>query len=184
MKSESLWTQSKEDLMGRAVVITRTDMSAHELRCASKQTTDGRVVRRLLGLALVLEGVDRATAARSSGMDRQTLRDWVHRYNAEGVEGVSDRLGKGAKPRLSPQQQAHLVNWVETGPDPEKDGVVRWRCADLQARVEEEFGIKLHERTIGKYLVKHGFRRLSVRPEHPKTDPAAQQAFKKTFPNT
>ena len=74
--------------------------------------------------------------------------------------------------------------WVEAGPNPNpvKDGVVRWRCADLQARVEDAFGLKLHERTIGKYLAKHGFRRLSVRPEHPKTDPAAQQAFKKTLP--
>jgi transposase len=115
-------------------------------------------------------------------MDRQTLRDWVHRYNCGGIAGLSDRCGKGAKPRLSPTQQAQFVAWVEAGPNPVKDGVVRWRCADLQARVEDAFGVKLHERTIGKYLAKHGFRRLSVRPEHPKTDPAAQQAFKKTLP--
>ena len=80
--------------MGRAVKITRTDMSARDLRCASKRTSDGRVVRRLLAIALVLEGVDRATSARSSGMDRQTLRDWVHRYNAEGLNGLSDRCGR------------------------------------------------------------------------------------------
>ena len=115
-------------------------------------------------------------------MDRQTLRDWVHRYNCGGISELSDRRGKGAKPRLSPTQQARFVAWVEAGPNPVKDGVVRWRCADLQARVEDAFGVKLHERTIGKYLAKHGFRRLSVRPEHPKTDPAAQQAFKKTLP--
>lgn len=168
--------------MGRAVKITRTDLSARELRLAAKRNKDGRVVRRILAIALVLEGVDRTTAARSSGMDRQTLRDWVHRYNAEGLGGFFDRLGKGAKPRLSSKQQAQFVAWVEAGPDPVKDGVVRWRCADLQARIKEEFGVKLHERTIGKYLSKHGFRRLSVRPEHPKTDPAAQQAFKKTLP--
>jgi len=168
--------------MGGAVKITRTDMSAQDLRCAARRTKDGRVVRRILAIALVLEGVDRATAARSSGMDRQTLRDWVHRYNIEGLEGLSDRQGRGAKSRLSLKQQAQFVAWVEAGPDLVKDGVVRWRCADLQARVKEEFGVKLHERTIGKYLAKHGFRRLSVRPEHPKTDPAAQQAFKKTLP--
>ena len=115
-------------------------------------------------------------------MDRQTLRDWVHRYNYGGISELSDRRGKGAKPRLSPTQQARFVAWVEAGSNPVKDGVVRWRCADLQARVEDAFGVKLHERTIGKYLAKHGFRRLSVRPEHPKTDPAAQQAFKKTLP--
>ena len=168
--------------MGGAVKITRTDMSAKDLRCVAKRTKNGRVVRRLLAIAMVLDGVDRATAARSSGMDCQTLRDWVHRYNATGIEGLSDLGGKGAKPRLTPEQQAQFVGWVEAGPDPEKEGVVRWRCADLKARIEEEFGVKLHERTIGKYLAKHGFRRLSVRPEHPKTDAAAQEAFKKTLP--
>ena len=172
--------------MGRATAITRTDISARELRFIAKRTRDCRVVRRILAIALVLEGVDRATSARSSGMDRQTLRDWVHRYNCGGIAELSDRRGKGVKPRLSPTQQARFVAgfeaWVEAGPNPVKDGVVRWRCADLQARVEDAFGVKLHERTIGKYLTKHGFRRLSVRPEHPKTDPAAQQAFKKTLP--
>jgi len=155
--------------MGRAIAITRTDISARELRFIAKRTRDCRVVRRILAIALVLEGVDRATSARSSG-----------------IAELSDRRGKGAKPRLSPTQQAQFVAWVEAwveaGPNPVKDGVVRWRCADLQARVEDAFGVKLHERTIGKYLAKHGFRRLSVRPEHPKTDPAAQQAFKKTLP--
>ena len=143
--------------MGGAIKITRTDMSAKDLRRAAKRTKDGRVVRRLLAIALVLDGVDRETAARSSGMDRQTLRDWAHRFNAEGIEGLSDRNGKGAKPRLSPKQQAQFVAWVEAGPDPVKDGVVRWRCVDLQARVEEEFDVKLHVRTIGKYLPSMAF---------------------------
>jgi transposase len=102
-----------EVLMGGAIKVTRTDMSAKDLRCAAKRTKDGRVVRRLLAIALVLDGVDRETAARSSGMDRQTLRDWAHRFNAEGIEGLSDRNGKGAKPRLSPKQQAQFVAWVE-----------------------------------------------------------------------
>ena len=91
--------------MGGAVKITRTDMSAKDLRCVAKRTKNGRVVRRLLAIAMVLDGVDRATAARSSGMDCQTLRDWVHRYNATGIEGLSDLGGKGAKPRLTPEQQ-------------------------------------------------------------------------------
>ena len=126
--------------MGRAIAIMRTDISARELRFIAKRTRDCRVVRRILAIALVLEGVDRATSARSSGMDRQTLRDWVHRYNCGGIAELSDRRGKGAKPRLSPTQQAQFVAWVEAGPNPVKDGVVRWRCADLQARVEDAFG--------------------------------------------
>jgi transposase len=54
--------------------------------------------------------------------------------------------------------------------------------ADLARRLEAEFNVKLHERTVGTYLARLGFRRLSVRPEHPNADPAAQAAFKKTLP--
>ncbi len=167
--------------MGGAIKITWTGMSVSALRCEAKRIKSGRVVRRILAIALVLEGANRTTAARSSGMDRQTLRDWVHRYNASGIAGLYDLGGRGAKPRLSLKQQTQFVGWVEAGPNLEKDGVVRWRCSDLKARVEGEFGVKLHVRTIGRYLNIHGFRRLCVRPEHPKTEAAAQEAFKKTL---
>ena len=162
------------------VKITREDMTAQDLRTAAGRVKDGKVARRLLAIALVLEGASRKSAAESCGMDRQTLRDWVHRYNAEGIDGLANRGGGGVKPRLTPDQMAQLAAWVEAGPDPVRDGVVRWRRADLARRIEAEFGVTFHERTVGKHLDKLGFRRLSVRPEHPNADPAAQAAFKKT----
>ena len=89
--------------------------------------------RRMLALALVLEGSSREEAARFVGMDRQSLRDWVHRYNAMGVAGLSDRPhGGGASPKLTGMQEATLAEWVRTGPDLETDGVVRWRVIDLR----------------------------------------------------
>ncbi len=166
--------------MGTAVKITRDDLSARELRAAAGRVKDGTVARRVLAIALVIEGAARKSAAENCGMDRQTLRDWVHRYNGEGLDGLANRGGSGVKPRLSPDQMAQLAAWVEAGPDPARDGVVRWRRADLARRIEAEFGVKFHERTVGKQLAKLGFRRLSVRPEHPNADPAAQAAFKKT----
>ena len=162
------------------IVITRRDLTAAELRAAAGRTKDARAARRTLALALVLEGKDRTTAAETCGMDRQTLRDWVHRYNAEGLAGLVNR-SRPARPRqLSPGQMAELATWVEAGPDPERDGVVRWRRRDLQHRIAAAFGVAVHERTVGKYLGALGYRRLSVRPRHPKADPAAQDAFKKT----
>lgn len=164
------------------ISVTRTDLTSSELRAASGRTKDAKAARRMLALALVLEGVDRETAATTCGMDRQTLRDWVHRYNAEGLAGLENRRGKGRARRLAEDQMARLAAWVEAGPDPEKDGVVRWRRVDLQARIAAEFGVDLHERSVGKQLAALGFRRLSVRPQHPKSDPEAQTAFKKTSP--
>jgi transposase len=162
------------------IEITRRDLTAAELRAAAGKCRDAKAARRMLALALVLEGVDRTRAAETCGMDRQTLRDWVHRYNAEGLAGLSDRWKGVRVPHLSPPQMAQLAAWVEVGPDPEKDGVVRWRRQDLQRRLAAAFGIEVHERTVGKYLAALGFRRLSVRPQHPKSDPDAQAAFKRT----
>jgi len=165
-----------------AVAITRTDLSARELRAAASKAKDAKAARRMLALALVLEGADRKTAAESCGMDRQTLRDWVHRYNAEGLEGLSDRRSAGPSPRLNPDQKAELARMVREGPDPAVDGVVRWRRVDLKRRIKARFGVVMHERTVGKQLATLGFRRLSVRPRHPKSDPEAQETFKKTSP--
>ena len=162
------------------IEITRLELTAADLRKAAGKSRDAKAARRMLALALVLEGVDRTHAARTCGMDRQTLRDWVHRYNAEGLAGLSDRWKGVRVPRLLPAQMADLAAWVEAGPDPERDGVVRWRRQDLQRRIATAFGVKVHERTVGKYLTTLGYRRLSVRPRHPKTDPVAQESFKKT----
>jgi len=76
--------------------------------------------------------MDRGPAARIGGMDRQTLRDWVHRFNASGPEGLLDNWAQGPKPRLSCTQMAEVTRIVEAGPDREKDGVVRWRPVDLK----------------------------------------------------
>ncbi len=164
------------------IAIKRKDLTSAELRAASGKAKSARAARRMLAIALVLEGVDRKTAAETCGMDRQTLRDWVHRYNAEGLAGLANRRSPGPPALLSPEQKAALATRVEAGPDPRVDGVVRWRRKDLKRRIEAEFGVAVHERTVGKYLAALGYRRLTVRPRHPKADAAVQDAFKKSSP--
>src|SRR4051812_49625707 len=160
------------------VAITRKELGAVELRREARRCRDKAASRRMLALALVLEGASREEAARAAGMDRQTLRDWVHRYDEEGLAGLRDRPPSGRKPRLPPGQEAELAAAVERGPDPDRDGVVRWRRADLKALIETRFAVRLHERTVGKVLRRLGLTRLSVRPRHPKADEAAHAAFK------
>src|SRR3954469_23630863 len=172
------------------VGITRHELGAGDLRREARRCRDGAASRRMLALALVLEGASREEAARAAGMDRQMLRDWGHRYNGEGLAGLRDRPRSGRKPRLTPEQEAELAAAVERGPDPERDGVVRWRRVDLRALIEARFAVRLHERSVGKVLRRLGASprrrlspRLSVRPKHPKADEAAQEAFKKASPS-
>jgi transposase len=164
------------------VAITRLELSAADLRQAAARTPEAKVARRMLAIALVLEGCSRTDAAQTCAMDRQTLRDWVHWYNADGLAGLSDQPRRhGPLPRLSAAQQAEVEAWVEEGADLKRDGVVRWRCVDLQHRIQQSFGVCFHERTVGKLLRKLSFRRLSVRPQHPKSDPEAQASFRLSF---
>ena len=165
-----------------AVAITRRELDAGGLRREAGRCRGAKAARRMLALALVLEGGSREAAARAAGMDRQTLRDWVHRYNAEGLPGLRDRRRPGRKPRLTAGQEAELAAAVERGPDPDRDGVVRRRRVDLQALIEARFAVRLHERSVGKVLRRLGFARLSVRPRHPKADEAAREAFEKASP--
>ena len=99
-----------------AVAVTRADFTAAELRLAAVRSDDTRVSRRALAIAMVLDGYPRATAAELSGMDRQTLRDWVHRFNAEGLEGLSDNVRPGRPALLSAGQQKEVAAWSR--PDP------------------------------------------------------------------
>jgi transposase len=163
-----------------AAVRMRTDFSAGALRRLAAATKNANQSRRLLSLAAILDGMSRTAAARVGGMDRQTLRDWVHRFNERGPEGLKDTWSKGHPSRLSPDQQAELAQLVETGPDRAVHGVVRWRRVDLKRLVAERFGVAYHERTIGKILHQLGFRHISARPRHPAQDEWIMAEFKKT----
>ena len=169
--------------MGRAVVMTRQDLTAAALRRHAGRCRDGRVACRALAMAHILDGATRAEAAAACGMDRQTLRDWVHRYNADGLAGLRDAPRSGRPAVLSAEQMAELKALVLAGPDLAKDGVVRWRCLDLRSVIETRFQVTVHERTVGKLLRRLGLTRLQPRPFHPKQDLEAQAAFKKTSPN-
>jgi transposase len=162
-------------------VALREDFSANGLRALAARSKDGPQARRLLALAAVAEGKPRGEAARTGGMDRQTLRDWVHRFNAEGPEGLINRTSPGAPSKLNDAQRAWLAEVVERGPDPAVDGVVRWRACDLVALIWREFSISLSEDVVWKELRRLDFRYLSARPRHHAQDPQALEDFKKTL---
>jgi len=165
--------------MGSAVRL-RTDYSASEVRRLARSSKDANQNRRLLSLAAVLDGMSRSDAARVGGMDRQTLRDWVHRFNASGPDGLKDAWYGGPSSRLSPAQKAELARVVETGPDPATDGVVRWRRVDLKRVIEQRFGVVYHERHVGRLLDELGFSHMSARPRHPAQDSEIIDMYKKT----
>ncbi len=163
-----------------AAVKLQDEVSADELRAMARASRDTRQCRRLLALAAVAEGRSRSEAAALGGMDRQTLPDWVHRFNAEGAAGLLDRKLGGRPAKLTAGQKAELAALAEAGPDREETGLVRWRRVDLKAVIEDRFGVVYHERSVSRLLHELGFSHMSARPRHPAQDGAMLERFKKT----
>jgi transposase len=158
----------------------RKDRTPAMLRKLAKAESDVRVARRLLAIANALCGMSRAAAAESAGLDRQTLRDWVIRYNAHGIAGLCDRWKGGRPSVLTADQQTELLAIVMAGPDPEKDGFCAFTREDLVAVAEKRFGKSMHPTSMGRLLRRLGLSHQKARPSHPMQDPAAAAAFKKS----
>src|SRR3954466_12297323 len=157
-----------------------TGRTPAELRALARRERDGRVSARPLALANALDGMSRDQAARAAGMDRQTLRDWAHRYNAEGVEGLRDRPRPGRPCALDEGQQAALKGLILRGPRLERDGCVAWRARDLRALVERRFGVGHSEAGVRRLLKGLDLSWQKARPGTRGAAPKPQGPFKKT----
>jgi transposase len=161
-----------------AALTIRGDRTPAVLRKLAKAEANTRVARRLLAIANALSGMSRRDAAEAAGMNRQTLRDWVIRYNAHGLDGLRDCWGDGRPARLEPDEQAELIRIVLEGPGPES-GLSAFTREDLVRICEARFGKTFHPASLGRLLKRLGFSRQKARPSHPKKDPAQAEAFKR-----
>jgi transposase len=144
----------------------------------ARRTSNPRAASRAYAIAHALEGMSRAEAARLAGMERQALRDAVLRYNAEGVDGLTDRPHIRAS-RLTEGQQAALRALILRGPDPDRDGISSWTRADIADLIERRFGHRYHVSSLSKILRALGFSRQKTRPSHPDANPKARLAWQK-----
>ena len=165
--------------MGQPIAVRR-DFTAVDVRRLARRAKDSDQVRRLLAIAAVLDGASRGEAAKVGGMDRQTLRDWVIRFNEQGPDGLINVPAPGAPAKLHKEHRAFLARIVDEGPIPAVHGVVRWRACDLIMRLHEEFGISVSDDTVYRALKDLGFSHVSARPRAYKQDGEAIEAYKKT----
>jgi transposase len=168
--------------MGQAIAVRR-DYTSGKLRRLAQRTKNAAQTCRLLAIAAVFDGASREEAAKIGGMDRQTLRDWVIRFNEQGPDGLINIPSPGAPAKLDETHKAFLARIVEDGPIPAIHGVVRWRACDLIMQLHEEFGLSVSDDTIYRALKDLGFSHVSARPKAYKQDTEAMDAFKKTSPD-
>lgn len=160
-------------------LVIRADVPAPELRRLAKAERDGRVSRRLLAIANALDGMSRADAARLAGMDRQTLRDWVIRYNEAGVDGLADRWGAGRPPAVSDGQLATVKALILGKASRTGDASSPLRITDVADLIEARTGVRYSISGAHRVMQGMNLSYQKTRPSHPKADPAARERFKK-----
>ena len=149
-----------------AAIGVRWDYTSADLRRFARRCREADQVRRVLALAVILDGGSRSEAARMAGVTLQIVRDWVLRFNEAGPEGLVTRKAPGKASILNDEQRARLLEQVEAGPIPAAHGVVRWRLVDLGQWIWDEFGLSVTRFTLGRELRAMGYRKLSARPRH------------------
>src|SRR5262249_19440067 len=168
--------------MSQAIPV-RTNYTAGEVRRFAQRAKEAAQARRLLAIAAVLVGDSREEAATIGGMDRQTLRDWVIRFNEQGPDGLINIPSPGVPPKLNSRHKAFLARIVDEGPIPAIHGVVRWRACDLIMRLYEEVGLSGSDDTVYRALKNLGFSHVSARPKAYKQNAEAMHVVKKTSPS-
>jgi len=123
--------------MGQAIAV-RAGFTAGEVRRLARRAKDAAQTRRLLAIAAVLDGASREDAAKIGGMDRQTLRDWVIRYNEQGPQGLVNIPSPGVPPKLGKKHRAFLAR-------PRRGALAGVRSDDAVARGVRALGVGRHD---------------------------------------
>ncbi len=132
-----------------AAIGVRPDYTSADLRRLARRCGEADQVRRMLALAVILDGGSRSEAARMAGVTLQIVRDWVLRFNEDGPEGLPTRKAPGKASILNDEQRARLTEMVEAGPISAAHRVVRWRLVDLAQWIWDEFGLSVTRFTLG-----------------------------------
>ena len=144
--------------MPNRVAITNTDHTAEGLKALARKCKDKNQSRRLRAIARVIEGEHtRAEIARQACVDRQTLCDWVNRYNARGADGLKDIQRSGRPPKLNAAQRAEVRRWLEEGP---AAGVPSWTIVLVRERIAEGFKVTLSMEAVRTLMHSRGFWKL------------------------
>ena len=163
--------------MSRPLTV-QTSLTPDELAKIAKKEPNPRVRQRLLAVRLVVMGNTAPQAAKAVGLKQRQSRNWIHRFNDEGVNGLRDRPRPGQPVKLPRQKEQAFRERIEKGAG-QKDSTPNLRVKNIQRILREEFGADYC--LGGTYFLLHrlGFSSLVPRPRHPKADPQAQARFKK-----
>ena len=168
--------------MSAKIAVTRTDHTPESLRKLASLHKFRDCRNRLRAMALMIEDtLPRAEISRRVGVDVQTLRDWVVRYNGLGVDGLRDAPRPGRPPKLDGCQKAQLVAWMDAGPDVCAGEPSCWTVSDIRWWIKHRLDVDFTLEGVRRMIHRLDFRHVSPRPIHPRAKPEDQEDFRRNF---
>ena len=99
------------------ITLTRHEFSSSELQTLAHMERRPWIRRRIKAIAQIAENaLTREAIAHNLHTDSDQIRLWIRRYNEEGLKGLEDKLGRGAKRTLTPRQEASLAKSLQKSP--------------------------------------------------------------------
>lgn len=151
-----------------------------QLQRLAERETRADLAQRLRVVLLAKQGFTAPEITICTGFSRRSVQEWVARYNRVGLAGLETKAGRGRKPPLTPEQGLQLQQRLDAGPLPE-DAVCTLRGKDVQRILQQEFGQLRSLSAVYDLLHRLGYSSLVPRPQHPQSDPMAQEEFKKNL---
>jgi transposase len=149
----------------------------HDFDKLSTREGNPRERRRYLAFAHIREGKTFAETETAIRVELRSLMRWIQRFKAEGIEGLKDKPGRGAKPFLPPEHQAAFKHAVLELQGKRNGGRIRGK--DVLVLMQEKYGVSPSLSTVYDTLKRADLVWITGRSIHPKADKEAQEAFKK-----
>lgn len=157
---------------------TLDDEHLSELDTLYRKTKDVRLRNRAQMVLLAAE--KKLTAAEIAAIVREsehTVRRWLKRYLAEGIEGLKDAPRRGAIPKVTPTYIAELLRVVRQRPRSLEQPFSMWTLQRLADYMAEETGIRISAEAVRLHLLAHDI--VLSRPQHKISSPDPEYEVKK-----
>ena len=127
-------------------------------RLARSRTAPARAVARAAIIWQAHQGARVPAIADRLDVCEATVRRWITRFNAHGLEGLADAARRGRPPTYTPEEVGELIAASLTTPDELGLPFGSWKLDRLAAYLQEEQGIAMQRSRIGEILPREGLR--------------------------
>lgn len=166
----------------RPMVIADAETVCLALQDEIRRSDESRYDHRLHGLLLVAQGMTCPEVGRLLGDSVRTVQYWVHRFDAEGLAGLTEADRPGRPGRLDERQLAMVAKVLRESPTAVGLETNLWDGKTLSGFIERRWKIRLGARQCQRLFRRLGFRLRKPRPVIAKADVERQLAHKKTPP--